>query len=141
MFDTIHPVVVHFPIALLTIYSLLEIASLFPKVRHNRTVRYIKLFLIVVGWVGIQAALSSGEAMEDAGYGAQRILERHENFGNLSNWLYGLATLGYVSQWILYDGVRTSLGAKMIGSWAHRLLQKIAFLYKRSGVLYILAIG
>lgn|GEM_PF-5134024 len=54
MFDTIHPAVVHFPIALLVLYSILELLSIFPAVRNKRTIRYIKLFLILVGWVGVQ---------------------------------------------------------------------------------------
>lgn len=66
MLENLHPIVVHFPIALLTIYSLLEIASIHKKVRHSITVWYIKLFLIVVGWVFVQLSLSTGEAAQDA---------------------------------------------------------------------------
>lgn len=93
MFDTIHPVVVHFPIALLVLYSLLELLGVFPRIRTNRTIWYIKLFLVVIGRIGIQAALQSGEAMSDAGYGVRNILEWHERFGNTSNILYGIAAL------------------------------------------------
>ncbi|MBP6910344.1 hypothetical protein KBC03_01990 [Patescibacteria group bacterium] len=105
--ENLHPIMVHFPIALLTIYSLLEIASLFRKVRHNRTVWYIKLFLLLVGLISIQAALTTGEAAGDAGFGVRDIMERHENFANISVWLYGISAIGYVLQRFLYDGITT----------------------------------
>ena len=105
--ENLHPIMVHFPIALLTIYSLLEIASLFRKARHNRTVWYIKLFLLLVGRISIQAALTTGEAAGDAGFGVRDIIERHEKFANMSVWLYGISAIGYVLQRFLYDGITT----------------------------------
>lgn len=104
----LHPIIVHFPIALLTIYSLLEIASLFRKVRENRTVRYIKLFLVLVGWIFVQLALSSGESAEHAGFGARNIIELHSLFANISTRLYGIAAIGYALQRFLYDGITTT---------------------------------
>lgn len=69
--ENLHPIAVHFPIGLLVIYSLLEILSLFKKIRNNKTVRYIKLFLLIVGRIGIQASLATGEAAADAGNGVR----------------------------------------------------------------------
>lgn len=64
--ENLHPIVVHFPIALLTLYSILEILSLSRKIRASKTVWYIKLFLVVVGLISVQAALTTGEIAGDA---------------------------------------------------------------------------
>ena len=47
--------------------------------------------------------------MADAGYGMINILEWHERFANTANIVYGLATLGYLLQRFLYDGITTQL--------------------------------
>ncbi len=141
MIEQLHPIVVHFPIALLTIYGLLELISIFPKVRHNRTIWYIKLFLLLIGLVSVQAALFTGEAAGDAGYGVKSIIERHERFANITLWIYGVALIGYLCQWFLYDGITKSWGQKIIGTRFHRFLTGFVYFMRRYGIYYLLALA
>lgn len=106
--ENLHPIAVHFPIALLVLYSLMEIVSLFTRVRNNKVVRYIKLFLLLTGRLGLQASLSTGEAAADAGNGVKGILERHETFAGLSNTLYGIVTIGYLIERFINDRSHTN---------------------------------
>lgn len=58
---SLHPMFVHFPIALLSLYAGLELITLHPRLRHNTTFYYIKLFLLVCGTLGSMVASSTGE--------------------------------------------------------------------------------
>jgi len=55
----VHPIFVHFPIALLTIYALLELIQ-FKKVTSWNPWFYIKASFVVFGAIGTYAALFTG---------------------------------------------------------------------------------
>lgn len=139
--ENLHPLVVHFPIALLVLYSLLELLSLIPRARQSKTIRYIKLFLLIVGWLGVQAALVSGEAAQDAWHGIRSIIEWHETFANLTVWFYGISLIGYVLQWYLYDGISTAWWQKIVGTPLHRFISGIAYFLRRFWIYYLLALA
>lgn len=140
MLENLHPIVVHFPIALLTIYSLLEIASIHKKVRHSITVWYIKLFLIVVGWVFVQLSLSTGEAAQDAWFWVKNIVERHSLFANISTRIYGVGAAGYLLQWYLYDWITTAWGKKIVSTPVHPFIEKVVTFLRKTQLHIILAI-
>lgn len=81
-FSTLHPLVVHFPIVLLIIAALLQIAGLFYS-KNNWD--YITLFLLAGGALG---AYFSGSYFhphtEGLSSSAAEILERHELFASLT---------------------------------------------------------
>lgn len=88
----LHPLIVHFPIALLTVYSVLEIVRrVAPRLRPVlKTTQCILLFL---GYIGGRMALRSGEEMaepraEDSV--SHDLLEAHETFANASMLIYGI---------------------------------------------------
>ena len=83
----LHPIIVHFPIALLFLYSLINIIpthSWFPKI----TWKPIERFLLVVGTIGIFLAKSSGEMAENLTQSPSDIVKMHEVFANATTWFY-----------------------------------------------------
>lgn len=92
----IHPIVVHFPIALLTLYSLLEIASLFGR-RRTKKLEQTKLFLLFVGTIGTFFALQSGEMAEDyLGMKWSSLIHTHEEFAEKTYTIYIIICIYYL---------------------------------------------
>jgi uncharacterized membrane protein len=81
--ETLHPMVVHFPIALLIVVVLFDVAALFwPKAELARA----SLYLSAIAAVGAIGAYFSGEAAEEPVEhlpGIETLLERHEDLGKL----------------------------------------------------------
>lgn len=86
----LHPLIVHFPIALLLLYSILEVLTLFLK---RKEWDFVKTVLIIVGIIGGGAAFLTGDA---AGEGVtDPILDYHELFAKLTLVLYGILAVAY----------------------------------------------
>src|ERR1051326_6600291 len=71
----VHPIFVHFPVALLTIYCLLEFVRL-RKVTSQPYWFYIKAMFVIIGSLATAAALITGDMAEDIVAGSDRAL-RH----------------------------------------------------------------
>jgi uncharacterized membrane protein len=61
-FQNIHPAIVHFPIALLGFYAVLEIAR-FPWLKNQPWYFYVKAVLVIAGSVAVLAAIIAGSIM------------------------------------------------------------------------------
>lgn len=90
-FPTLHPLVVHFPIVLLMIALLTQIASLY---FFSKALSWTSLFLILLGFAGAYIAGTfvhphTSDLSEKAG----KILEEHENYASWTLWLSGAALL------------------------------------------------
>jgi uncharacterized membrane protein len=90
----LHPVFVHFPIALLIVYSLLECL----RSKKNEILFNSKLILLVIGLVGAFFALSTGDIAEKSysGSDVHKLIEIHATFAGISTYIYGLITLIYL---------------------------------------------
>jgi uncharacterized membrane protein len=89
----IHPLLVHFPIALLFLYSIIKILPLakwFPNVAWKQVERV----LLATGFLGACAALLSGEAAEHLARPNRNLVDMHSVFATLSTWLYGALLVG-----------------------------------------------
>ena len=92
----IHPVVVHFPVALLTLYSLLEIATLFWRERTKK-LQQTKLFLLFVWTVGTFFALQSGEMAQDyLGIKNSDLVHTHEEYAEKTYSTYIALSIYYI---------------------------------------------
>lgn len=96
----IHPLIVHFPIALLAMYALFELLPLerwYPRAAWAD----IKAILVCFGGVGILAALLTGQVAEAQQFGrlAASILHLHKFFAEASVSIFGLIALGYFIRW------------------------------------------
>jgi len=95
----IHPFFVHFPIALLTVYSLLELGSyFFLSVRRQAWVFPVKAFLLFVGVLAALVALATGGIAEDLIEGTTRsyILEVHSSVAGVTTLLYVILAATYL---------------------------------------------
>ena len=91
----IHPIVVHFPIALLTLYSVVElIKSKNIVLKYN--LFYSKALLLITGTVGGYFALQTGDIASHLLKSRSSILRFHEMFAQMSIMLYSFLSLGYI---------------------------------------------
>lgn len=95
----LHPLVVHFPIALLTIYSILECVRPLTKAFYWARVRAV---LVITGAVGAFASLSTGETAEHLFQNRELhdVLEMHAAIGNITTWIYAILAAGYLLLWL-----------------------------------------
>jgi uncharacterized membrane protein len=91
----IHPLVVHFPIALLLVYSLITLLPMkkwLPRVAWDD----VATVLLVCGFAGAFMALQTGEIAAYLARPNRDLLEAHELFANATSWMYGLLIAGKV---------------------------------------------
>lgn len=91
----IHPIFVHFPIALLCVYSLIKILP-FQKWFPGVAWKHIERALLVFGVLGAFASLSTGEVAEELTRPNRDLVEAHALFANVATWMYGLLSAGEV---------------------------------------------
>lgn len=114
----IHPAIVHTPVGLLTIYSLLEFLR-FKKLLARPYWFYIKAALVIVGFGGAIAAYLTGDLLEDA-FRGEKLLEVHSNFALVTSILYGVIAAGYLVLWF----------QKECGSWAFLKNKNVAKIWQ-----------
>lgn len=100
MIMNIHPIFVHFPIALLVAYSALEIATyLIPALRRQTWVFPVKAFLLLFGVASAFLALGTGETAEgliaDTSPRAY-IIETHSAFAGATTITYAILAAAYL---------------------------------------------
>lgn len=91
----LHPIFVHFPIALLFLYSIIKILSL-PKYFPAVAWKHIERILLVAGILGAFVALATGETAEHLIQPNHQLVEAHSTFAAISVWMYGLLLAGEV---------------------------------------------
>ncbi len=94
-----HPLVVHFPVALLCIYSLLQILPLhrwFPKIAWTQ----IKTLLLCIGFLGSLAGAVTGEVAAGLNNPQHDLLELHETFASLVQLFYGILLGSVIVEYI-----------------------------------------
>ncbi len=93
--DGLHPLIVHFPIALLLVAPLFVVAALIWR-RHGRMLMISALVLMAVGTISTWIAVSTGEA---AGKVAERspavnpVLEHHEKLAERTRLVFTVLTV------------------------------------------------
>lgn len=89
----LHPIFVHFPIALLFIYSIIKVLPFdkwFPKVSW----KHIEMTLLTLGVLSAFVAASTGETAERLEQPDRQLVEAHATFASITIWLYGLLLVG-----------------------------------------------
>lgn len=114
----LHPLFVHFPIALLTLYSFLEVIRRFTKGEHWMKVRAV---LVIAGTIGAFVSLSTGEGAERL-FGDRTlhdVLEAHAIAANATTWIYAILAVSYLILWMQQTYPHPSL--------FHRIWEKTRF--------------
>jgi uncharacterized membrane protein len=91
----IHPIFVHFPIALLTIYSLIKILPVHKILKENQ--KTVERFLLFLGVVGAFFALNTGEMAEHIVRKNRQIIEAHSTFAGISTFVFGFLAILEIS--------------------------------------------
>lgn len=104
----IHPLLVHFPIALLTVYSLLEIISV-GKIRNLPYWFYIKAILLIIGSISTLPTILSGLIIQNQFSTLATLVTLHSQFGKLTAITYGILGIIYIYLWIAKSRNKTSL--------------------------------
>lgn len=103
----IHPLVVHTPLGLLSLYALLECVPL-RKVRALPYWFYVKAVLVIFGTGGSYAALFTGNLIADEF--DSPLLEMHSLFAWITATIFSILAGAYLIQWI-----HNVYGEKIIG--------------------------
>ena len=119
----IHPAIVHFPIALLTVAPLLVLVGLLWPAQR-RGVHASALILLVLGFGGLLLALESGEAVERYARATPALLagvRDHELAAQWTTLIFGLLSLAFAALWVLplfrQQALSKSLETVLLGVW------------------------
>jgi uncharacterized membrane protein len=89
----LHPKIVHFPVAFLSIYVLLEITGVFSKKDFLRNTAFLFLFLGVLA--AIAAVITGNQASELASQWEDKgaiipfgLISQHEEYANITLWYF-----------------------------------------------------
>ena len=89
----LHPIVVHFPIALLIVYSLFETIAVFTKKNFLFKSAYL---LLILGIIGSITSVLTGNQAEDlievskltASYTPSQLIDEHEEYATITLWYF-----------------------------------------------------
>ena len=92
----LHPLVIHFPIALLLVAPLFIIAGILMNPLKGRPFLIVALSLMLMGTVGTMLAVATGEAAAEVAHRTSEmsaILERHQELAETTRDIFGLLTV------------------------------------------------
>lgn len=129
----LHPITVHFPIALLTIYALMEIVRL-PIFTRQLFWFPMKAVLLLLGTAGSIVSLQTGEIAEHLAGGGNALIEKHAQFANITTYFFVILTVCYVLTWC------AKLGQQWCQKPVLRPAVKVAYVVAETPLAIILAI-
>ncbi len=125
----IHPLFVHFPVALLTVYALMELLRLPVLIRQQWYVP-TKAVCLFVGLIGGFASLQTGEMAEEIyrGTTTMELVRLHSSFAWYTVYVYGCISLLYAIESFHRMNVSAYLPQGLRGVWTvFRRLQHSLF--------------
>lgn len=93
----VHPLFVHFPLALLALYVVAECLR-FRSLIKRLDWFYIKTTLLFTGFLGMIAAILTGDFGKNLYPTMRAIIDTHENFAHITLGVFGFISLIYLPQ-------------------------------------------
>lgn len=133
---TIHPLFVHFPIALLSVYSLFEVFRL-KRLTAKDSWFYIKAVLVILGAVSAIVTLQTGEfdAESTRSYRGNPIFQAHKSAASVTTGIFLAIAACYVILWIVREGWHEKFFAKLMISEGSPIRKLFNLVYKIAEVL------
>lgn len=96
--DGLHPLIIHFPIALLLAAPLLILIGAFMRPKAGRTMMLAAFILMLLGTISVFVALETGEAAAELADRTPAIsaqLERHEHMAETARAVFSVLTVAF----------------------------------------------
>lgn len=100
----IHPIFVHFPVALLTLYAVMEVLQL-PIVRASRPWQIIKSVFVMIGALGALAAYQTGDWATE-GMGRSGVVAVHATWASIAVTFFAIVAIMYFVRFINTEAPR-----------------------------------
>jgi uncharacterized membrane protein len=97
----IHPIFVHFPIALLTIYAMMELLR-FKTLKELPYFFYSKAMILIIGALSSSVALQTGEMAQHA-LGSpelRSLVNMHAWFAGFASYVFAVLAIVYAVSWV-----------------------------------------
>jgi uncharacterized membrane protein len=133
--DSVHPLIVHFPIALLLIAPVLIVLGLFLP-RHGRGLFIGALVMMVLGTIGTYFAVATGQAageLAERTAGIAGVLERHEELAETARAIFTALTVVFAALLFVPSFFKKGLARKTV------TVASLAFLLLYAGGAILLA--
>lgn len=137
-----HLIIVHFPIALLVVYTFFEILNLFIARDWNE----MKMWIVSLGAIGAVVSRITGEWASEIHSGAyiRKTLELHESVSALATGVFIFISVIYILNFLIknnkiIDKVKNLLGMKL-GEQLFRVINKFLEIFYTKWFLTLLAI-
>lgn len=126
----VHPLFVHFPIALLTVYSVLEMIR-FNKIRKQPYWFYVKAVLVILGALSAYVAAYFGDIAEHliTDKSTRPLIHMHSTWAEVTIVIYSVLGIGYLIGWV-----------EKIG-WSWSPLSKLRWLIINTPLVWLLALA
>ncbi|MEY4731608.1 MAG: hypothetical protein RL681_554 [Candidatus Parcubacteria bacterium] len=141
----LHPIVVHFPIALFTLYSVME-AFRYRRVTELPWWFPMKALLVILGTLAANSALLTGEMIAEqlkTSNALSSAVAVHEQWAKLTTGIYSILALAYLIVWIERSGVLNRLFPDPAGGFRRlfdRRISPVARMFIRSDFAVTLAL-
>jgi len=94
--DSIHPMIIHFPIVLLLLTPFLILVGALGRPERSHTILYVALAVMIAGTVGTYFAVASGEAaaqLAERNPQVEAVLEHHEQLAEATRIGFSVLTV------------------------------------------------
>lgn len=143
----LHPIFVHFPVALLTVYSLMELIR-WKRVSNQEYWFYIKAVFVILGGLGALAALATGDIAKEAWRNGsfispitnfRQVVSMHELFADITIVIFGILATCYLAAWLDKQGFAVFTNKYSL-SWVWKIFTNIYKMIINTRIVILMAI-